>query len=100
MEQSGVVGFNADGNAQRVTDFHDSPFLLSAGFCRNDRFDDISPEVVWLGRAKKGQTYFSWEITLSPSKQNSSIRCAASSEPKNLMSEAVLDLSSRPIPSI
>ena len=46
MEQSGVVGFNAQGNAERITDFRDSPFCSQLVFAEMLGIEDVTPDVV------------------------------------------------------
>lgn len=53
MEQSGVVGFNAQGNAERITDFRDSPFCSQMVFAEMLGIEDVTPAVVrgWVESA-------------------------------------------------
>jgi hypothetical protein len=46
MEQSGVVGFNAQGNAERITDFRDSPFCSQLVFAEMLGIEDVTQDVV------------------------------------------------------
>ncbi|WP_010490863.1 helix-turn-helix domain-containing protein [Pseudomonas sp. S9] len=46
MEQSGIVGFSVEGNAERVTDFRDAPFCSQLVFAEMLGIEDISPDVV------------------------------------------------------
>ena len=46
MEQSGVVGFNSEGNAERVTDFRNSPFCSQLVFAEMLGIEDVTTDVV------------------------------------------------------
>lgn len=46
MEQSGIVGFDTLGNAERITNFRDAPFCSTQAFVEMMASELITPDVV------------------------------------------------------